>query len=141
MKAFFYIFSIVFFGFSCKTQIVIDQKPRQIIQLNTAIDEDTSTSYTIHSAKIEDNLLILQVKTKGSNYLHELDLLWDGFWMKSLPPKVVLVPMHKTSDTKNKKDILIKAKFMLDAIAAHGYDKVVIIIKGYNQQLMWQKQY
>lgn len=139
MKAFFYVLWVAFFGFSCKTQIIIDQKPRQIIQLNTAIDETSNTSYTIHSAKIEGNTLFLQVKTKGSSHLHELDLLWDGFWMKSLPPKVVLVPIHKTNDKNNKKDILINASFILDAIAVHGYDKVVIIIKGYNQQLLWQK--
>lgn len=131
---------LLLMSFSCKTQISIEQKPRQIIQLNTAIDDSNANTFTIRSASIDGNTLTLLIETKGSSNLHEFDLLWDGSWMKSLPPKVVLVPVHKTTDKKQNKLVVVKAQFLLDSIAARGYDRVVIIIKGYTEQLMWEKQ-
>ncbi len=125
----------------CKNPIQITQEQRQTININSFVSEVAEPDFTVKSAVLNGDVLTLVVEFKGSKYGNEFDLLWDGAFMKSLPPKVMLYPVHKTTEEGGSKSVEMTLLFGLDVLRekSAGYSEIVIMIKGFSESLNWTK--
>lgn len=107
-------------------QLVIDP-------MFNAVDKDKGT-FNIENARIEGNHLILLVSYSGGCEKHDFRLLFNGNYMKSMPPKAELFLLHDANGDACRS--LIKEEITVDisALKANN-DKVVIILDGYKEQL------
>jgi len=144
MKKFVLAIAIVaMISVQCKNQktLVVTQPLRSTINTNTFASEEDEADFTVKSASLSGSILTIVVSYKGAKEGNEFDLLWNGSLMKSLPPKASLVLVHKSKDNSGKKNVELTMTFSLDVIAEKTVSNsdVVLMIKGYNENLMWSK--
>ncbi len=141
-KIIFLALIIPFFCIQCKTQksVELKQEERAMINVKSPVEVVSEPDFSIKSASIEGDLLKLSVTLTGEKGKHEFDLLWDGSIMKSLPPKVILHPVHKSSDVKGNKEVKIELVFNLTILkeSLPASESVVVIINGHEESFMYQ---
>jgi hypothetical protein len=140
-KIIFLIVVLVITSVQCKTTVQITQEQRQTINTNSFVSEMAEPDFAIKSAVLNGDVLTLIVEFKGNKCGNEFDLLWDGSFMKSLPPKVMLVPVHKAAEEGGSKTVEMTLLFGLDALKekSAGYSEIIITIRGYTESLNWTK--
>lgn len=127
----------------CKNQktVTMTQPVREIINTNTFISQVTEPDFTIKSVRLNGDILKLTVQFTGEKGKHDFDLLWDGSMMKSMPPKVVLTPVHKSENQSGRKNVDMELEFNVSSIGKPGgFNNVIIIIKNYPENFTWENQ-
>lgn len=142
MKKIIYLTVVIAVTFiQCKNPVQITQEQRETININSFVSEVAEPDFTVKSAALNGDVLTLVVEFKGNKCGNEFDLLWDGAFMKSLPPKAMLYPVHKATEESGSKTVEMTLLFGLDALKekSAGYSEIVIMIKGYTESLNWTK--
>jgi len=140
------ILSIVILGLisvQCKNSktVVLTQAERQLINTNSFIAEATPADFTISSVKLLDNIIEMTVNFTGEKGKHDFDLLWDGSTMKSMPPKVILTPVHKSENMSGRKKVEMKLTFNINTLTEKvNYPTFIIMIKNYPDNFTWNKE-
>jgi hypothetical protein len=129
------------FAIQCKTSknVSMTQEQREVINTNSFVGEEKEADFKVHSATLEGHILNIVVVFTGEKGKHEFDLVWNGSIMKSLPPKVILVPVHKSSGAGGKKEVIMKMSFDLSVVKERfsGNTEFVIMIKDYEHTLKY----
>ncbi len=140
------IFTFILLGLltvQCKNQktVTMTQPVREIINTNTFVSQVAEPDFTIKTARLEGDVLKMTVHFAGEKGNHDFDLLWDGSMMKSMPPKVLLTPVHKSKNHSGKKLVDMELEFNVSTVGKPGgHNSVIIMIKDFSENFTWQNK-
>ena len=97
--------------------------------------EASTDPFTIKTARIEGEVLIIEVSYSGGCKEHDFQLFTDGMLMKSLPPKQTFFLKHASNADFCKKMVHDTLRYDLSGISAGNAKELKIILAGYKEEL------
>lgn len=117
---------------SCKsTKSVQCTQDPSVLKIDKNSPRQTDESITITAARIEGMTLIIDASCKGC---FKTDLVWDGSFMKSLPPQVNLF-LVKSGELTNNKKCCVTMLFNLAELNEASGGEVVIHLNGWDSEI------
>lgn len=104
----------------------IEQNTLNTIQFPEVLESDKGDDYTINSAEVKGNQLIVEVAYSGGCKEHEFELLGDRRIMKSLPPQMNIVLKHNANQDMCR--ALITTTLIFDITPAQEYANGKILV-------------
>ncbi len=88
----------------------------------------TGAMYTIDSMKITGNILSIMVNYSGGCKTHEWELISNGMYEKSLPPKVAVCLQHKNNGDACRELVTKELKFNIAKLKSPNSKTVIVKI-------------
>ncbi|MEI6489451.1 MAG: hypothetical protein WCP52_10840 [Bacteroidota bacterium] len=88
----------------------------------------TGAMYTIDSMKITGNILSIMVNYSGGCKTHEWELISNGLFEKSLPPKVAVCLKHKNNGDACRELVTKELKFNIAKLKSPNSKTVIVKI-------------
>ena len=98
--------------------------------------EASTDPFTIKTARIEGEMLIIEVSYSGGCKEHDFQLFTDGMLMKSLPPKQTYFLKHAANADFCKKMVHDTLRYDLSGISAGNAKELKIILAGYKEEMI-----
>lgn len=116
-------------GDSPKTEVTADSTSLGCEALTKARDGKMDPIISVRPL-IEDDCLHLKLTYGGGCKEHKFQLLWNGAWMKSMPPQVTLMLSHENGGDMCRSIKSEKLSYNLLPIRAEGLGQVIVNVKA-----------
>ncbi len=128
---------------SCKTQNkeILKRKDttsKSIVQRKSLLIENSLSNsnsekgFTINSASIEKDTIIINISYPGGCGKHSFDLIWNGNLVKTLPVKAPIYIRH-ISEAESCSDMLNATLYFDLSALKKSNKKVFMLLNGYNK--------
>ena len=94
------------------------------------------TNYTIDSAKIDNNILTINLSYTGECGEHGFDLIFNGMYKKSLPRQADLYLLHEYKIDTCTKINTLELRYTLDPILGKSKQATNFTLYSYPEKLM-----
>jgi hypothetical protein len=123
---------------ACRTKQEVS-KTSQLQVKELIVDKEfhpiEAENFSIYSASIDGDILTLSVNYHGGKAFHEFELLFNGIYMKSMPPQVNLFLKHSHTPENCEKLISETVHFDLKNLRLGEKGTVIIRLAGYTERL------
>lgn len=133
---FFLIILLLFVA--CKAKKEVSKGPQlQVKEL--IVDKELypveDETFSISAASIDGDILTLEVSYHGGKAFHDFELLFNGIYMKSMPPQVNLFLKHSHTPENCEKLISESVHYNLKNLRLGERGTVIIRLAGYTEKL------
>ncbi|NQX90943.1 MAG: hypothetical protein HRT74_02185 [Flavobacteriales bacterium] len=99
-----------------------------------------SDNLSILSAKMEGDILIVDVRYSGGCEEHTFDLVSNGFYAKSLPPKLPIRILHNANGDGCRQLIETSLSFNVQPLKYAGKGPLIMNLQGYDEPINYRYQ-
>ena len=133
-----FLFSVII-NTSCKCQKVNKEQSLEnnevcaILKIDKKfVSDGNQPDYTIDTAYVKENNLIIITSYSGGCGQHSFELVWSGVYYKSLPMKAPLQIVHKATNEncKDAKKIILSCDI---SALKQPKNKLVLLLSDYNK--------
>lgn len=97
--------------------------------------------FTITTAEVIGDSLIVWVSYKGSEGAHNFDLIWNGSIMKSLPPKAGMFLYHTAEILGGENEFMQGLVFDISALKEYADGgSIIIMLRSWESELIYGKE-
>jgi len=131
---------------SCKCQKTNKGNLKEVSVITSVLKTDKSfkpdgmpVDYTIDTAYVKVNNLIIMTSYAGGCGQHSFELVWSGVYYKSLPMKAPLQLIHKVTK-ENCKDIMKNTLLYDISELKQPNNKLILLLSGYKKSNLFLGQ-
>lgn len=120
---------------SCKTRQKIErnqEKRAAITRTEPGSEPSITPSFTIDSAWVDQTDLHVMISYAGGRKVPQFNLVWNGGWLKSMPPKAMVFIEATPADLGGSKPCLHHLVFDIKALQGSN-STFILLLRDYSQ--------